>query len=122
MVNRSLTPRLDVSDLLQPLIGGFLDWVRVEGGFVTETISTYRRSVERFFTEASIFDVERITSGDVLRFKRLLLNRGCSPSYMAGMLLALRSFLTYCGEVRGLRVLDPKTIRPPKRPRRAVTY
>jgi site-specific recombinase XerD len=119
---RSLVPPKNVEPVLEPLIAGFLDWARVERGFAAETVSTYRRSLERFFTEASILDVERITAGDVLGFKRLLLNRGCSPSYIAGMVLALRSFLTYCGQVRGLRVLDPKTVRPPRRPRRAVTY
>lgn len=119
---RSLVPPKNVEPALEPLIAGFLDWARVERGFAAETISTYRRSLERFFTEASIHDVERITAGDVLGFKRLLLNRSCSPAYIAGMVLALRSFLTYCGQVRGLAVLDPKTVRPPRRPRRAVTY
>jgi integrase/recombinase XerD len=119
---RSLAPPKNVEPALEPLIAGFLDWARVDRGFAAETISTYRRSLERFFTEASIVDVERITAGDVLRFKRLLMNRGCSPSYIAGMVLALRSFLTYCGQVRGLKVLDPKTVKPPTRPRRAVTY
>lgn len=119
---RSLVPPKNVEPALEPLITGFLDWARVERGFAAETISTYRRSLERFFTEASIHDVERITAGDVLGFKRQLLNRGCSPAYIAGMVLALRSFLTYCGQVRGLKVLDPTTVRPPKRPRRAVTY
>lgn len=119
---RSLVPPRNVEPSLEPLIAGFLDWARVERGFSAETISTYRRSLERFFTEASVVAVERITAGDVFRFKRLLLNRGCSPSYIAGMVLALRSLLTYCAGTLQLPVLDPKSIRPPTRPRRAVTY
>ena len=119
---RSLVPPKNVDPTLEPLIAGFLDWARVERGFAAETMSTYRRSLERFFTEASIGAVERITAGDVLRFKRLLMNRGCSASYIAGIVLALRSFLTYCSGTFELSVLDPKSIRPPTRPRRMVTY
>ena len=119
---RSLVPRKHVEPSLEPLIAGFLDWARVDRGFSAETISTYRRSLERFFTEASVVAVEHIAASDVLRFKRLLMNRGCSPSYIAGLVLALRSFLTYCSSTLELIVLDPKSITPPTRPRRIVTY
>lgn len=122
MPNRSLTPALDCNPALKPLIAAFLDWARVERSFSEETTHTYGRSLERFFTEANIQAVEAISANDVLRFKRLVMNRGCSPSYLAGIVLALRSFLTYCSQVQGAVVLDPKTITPPSRPRRAVTF
>lgn len=120
--SRALVPPKNVSPDVEPLIADFLDWARVERTFAAETIQTYRRSLERFFTESSALSVEHVSQGDVLHVKRLLMNRGCSPSYIAAIVLALRSFLVYCRMVRGLDVLDPQTVKPPKRPRLSVTY
>jgi site-specific recombinase XerD len=119
---RALTPPKNIAPELEPLIADFLDWARVERGFAAETITTYRRSLERFCTEATVLAVEHISLGDVLRFKRVLMNRGCSPSYIAGIILALRSFLGYCSNVLGRTVLNASAVKPPTRPRRTVTY
>ena len=119
---RELTPPKSVSPDLALLIAGFLDWARVERGFSQETISTYRRSLERFVTEGSVFSIENLRSDDVLHVKRSLMNRGCSPAYIAAIILAVRSFLRYCGDVLELTVIDPQAVKPPRRPRRQVSY
>lgn len=119
---RALAPPKNVPPEVGLLIEKFLDWARVERGFSAETILTYRRSLERFFTESGVLAADRVSLGDVLRVKRLLMNRGCSPSYIAIIVLALRSLLIYCRTVRGQETIDPVSIRPPKRPRTAVTY
>jgi site-specific recombinase XerD len=122
MSNRRQCLREPLSAETDLLICDFLEWGRVERTFASETIVTYRRSLDRFFRESGVAAVEHLSLSDVLRFKRLLLDRDCSPSYIAVIVLALRTFLTYCRTVRGIEAMDPKTVTPPKRPRRAVTY
>src|SRR3989344_1642921 len=73
-VIRSLTPHLSVAPTFEPLIEAFLDWIRVERGFSPETILTYGRSIRRFLSEADATTPERISSADVLRVKRMLMN------------------------------------------------
>lgn len=119
---RSFAPRLHVPSEFEPTISAFLDWVRVERTFSAETISTYRRSLERFITEADVSRPEDIDAQALLRLKRSLMNRGCSAQYIAVIVLSGRCFLRFCRDVRGLAVMDPATIKPPNRPRRQVNF
>ena len=122
MVDRSLTPPAYLPPAFPPLVEAFLDWARVERGFSAQTISTYRRLITRFVAEAYVPTAQAITAAHVLRVKRALMNRGCSASYIATIMLAIRSFLTYCRDIGGIAVLDPKLVTPPRRPRKPVTF
>jgi site-specific recombinase XerD len=107
---------------MSELIEGFLEYAQYEIGFSPQTIIKYRDSLRCFIRDVGDKEVESIDLQDFVRAKRIMIERGVGGSRIASVVYAMRSFLGYCERFLKLATLNPKEIRPPKRPRREVIF
>ena len=100
----------------------FLDWTRYEMRRAPMTIKRYREALGWVIRDVGDLPVARLHIGHVLELRRRMDGRGCGEARMASILNSLRSLLKFSRTVLGLAVLDPRQIRIPRIPRRAVIY
>ncbi len=86
------------------------------------TIARYREALNWVIRDVGDLPVARLNVGHILSLRRRMDQRGCGEARIAAVLNALRSFLKFCREVLRLTALDPRQIRVPRIPRRAVLY
>lgn len=101
---------------------GFLEYARYELNFSPQTIVKYRDSLRCFVRDTGDKPVEDLSVQDFVHLKKVMMNRGISEARIAGVIYAMRSFLSYCQSFLGLHTMNPKQIRPPKRYRREVIF
>jgi len=104
------------------LLEDFLEYARYELNFSPQTIIKYKDSLRCFMRAVGDKDVEALEAQDFVRFKRVMMERGAGEARIASVVYVMRSFLAYCQNFLGLKTLNPKQIRPPKRFRREVIY
>ena len=101
----------------------FLLWADAELNFSRETVGKYGeclKQVWRFWGERQI---SQYTDSDLMVFRLHMRDRGLSVSRQTSLLLALKRFLLYCKDRKGLMLsIDPIQITPPRRPRREVLF
>jgi site-specific recombinase XerD len=86
------------------------------------TIARYREALNWVIRDVGDLPVARLNVGHILSLRRRMDQRGCGEARIAAVLNALRSYLKFCREVLRLTALDPRQIRVPRIPRRAVVY
>lgn len=116
-----------VSIYLSEAIQDFLEYIEVEQNRSRKTADNYRRYLERLVEFAGDIEIVKITP-ELLRKWRIWLNRiedingdnlrKITQSYH---LIALRSFLKYCGK-RNLPTISPDKVELPKVHRRQVSF
>jgi len=104
------------------LVEDFLEYARYELNFSPQTIIKYRDSLKCFVRDVGDKPVEQFDVTDFVKLKKAMMERGLSESRIAGVVYATRSFMSYCKSFLKLSVVDPKSIRPPRRYRREVIY
>jgi integrase/recombinase XerD len=107
---------------MSELVEGFLEYARYELNFSPQTIRKYRKSLQYFVRDIGDKPVEQYEVQEFVHLKKLMMERGNCETTIAGIVYAVRSFLTYCKNFLNLNVLSPKQIRPPKRVRREVIF
>jgi len=112
----------ELSLTIATLAPAFLEWGRYEMRRVPSTIMRYREALGWVVRLIGDQPVGRLHLGHIMTIRRRLEERGCREARVAAILHALRSFLTFCREVLHLAVLDPRQVRVPRIPRRAVIY
>jgi len=103
-------------------VGPFLDYARVELQFGAQTLEKYEyclRRVQRSLGDKVLCD---ITAEDITQLKSQMLARGNGVCWQVCMLATVKRLLLYCRDQLQLPVLDPESVRIPKRPRREVVY
>jgi integrase/recombinase XerD len=113
-VRRSLT--------ISAVAPAFLDWTRYELRRSQATITRYREALGWVVRDIGDIPVSRLHIGHVLDLRRRMDVRGCGEARMASILNSLRSLLKFSGTVLRLPVLDPRSVRIPRIPRRDVVY
>jgi integrase/recombinase XerD len=104
------------------LASPYLEWARYEMRRAPSTITRYREALGWVVRLIGDQPVGQLHLGHSMTIRRQLEERGCREARVAAILHALRSFLTFCREVFHLSVLDPREVRVPRIPRRAVVY
>jgi integrase/recombinase XerD len=112
---------------LQKLIQEFLEYLEIEKGRASNTISNYKFYLQRFLTWSKINDPSKI-SHDITRNYRLWLNRQKDQSGQPFKkntqnyhLIALRAFLKYLAK-RDIKTLAPEKIELAKMPDRQIEF
>lgn len=114
----SMESAYKISTLSEP----FLDYARYELNFSPQTIIKYRDSIRCFVKELGDKDVRELEPIHFVELKRKMMVRGLSEARVSSVVFAVRSYLNYCKDFLKLDVIDPKSIRPPKRFKREVIY
>jgi integrase/recombinase XerD len=107
-----------ISDLLD----GFTEYIEYELNYAPETVSKYRRAINKLIDDIGDFDVEKLEVKDFVRLKKVMMQRGVEGPGIATIIFAMRTFLNYCSDFLNLKVLDPKRVRPPRRFKREVIF
>lgn len=107
---------------MSALIEDFLEYARYELNFSPQTIIKYRNSLKCFVRDVKDKPVEQFDVTDFVRLKKVMMDRRVGEARIASVVYATRSFMSYCKNFLMLNVVNPKSIRPPKRYRREVIY
>lgn len=107
---------------ISELLDGFVDYIRYEMNYSPNTVDKYQRAIQRMIIDIGDLEVEKMNVADFVRMKRVMIQRGVENSGISTVVFAMRTFLKYCSGFLGLKVLDPKQIRPPKRFKREVIF
>lgn len=127
-INGSYQPSDDGDEhYLADLIMDFVEYIEVERGRSLRTAENYHLYMDRLVDFAGNIPVRQITD-ELVRKYRLWLNRfiddqgrELSPITQAYHLIALRSFLKYCGQ-RDIETLDADKIILPKVHKKQVSF
>ena len=107
---------------MSTLVEDFLEYARYELNFSPQTIIKYRDSLKCFVRDVGDKPVEQFDVTDFVKLKKAMMERGLSEARIASVVYATRSFMSYCKSFLKLNVVNPKSIRPPRRYRREVIY
>lgn len=99
----------------------YLDYCRFERVLSKQTMISHEDAVKRLNNLFSYKEITELTLEDILEFKKLLMNRGCSTGYIQRNLCVIRSILKYAQE-QGLDVLVPEKVKLPTPKAREVEY
>jgi len=110
------------SKKMSELLPGFLEYARYELNFSPQTIKKYGKSLEYFIRDIGDKPVEQYEVQEFVHLKKLMTDRGNCETTIAGVVYAVRSFMTYCSGFLSLDVLAVKQIRPPRRFKREVIF
>jgi integrase/recombinase XerD len=113
-VRRSLT--------ISAVAPAFLDWTRYEMRRAPATIQRYREALGWIIRDVGDVPIASLHIGHILELRRRMDARGCQEARMASILNSLRSLLKFSGTILRLPVLDPRSVRIPRIPRRDVVY
>ena len=100
----------------------FLLYAEVERGFSKETITKYRDCLRQVQKHCGDLAVEQFSKTNLLELKQAMLAKNLGTNRQISILLAFKSFLGYLKKEKQLSVLDPESIKTPRRPRRDVSY
>lgn len=107
---------------MSELVQGFLEYARFEMNFSPQTIGKYEKQLNYFVRDIGDKPVEQYEIQEFVTLKKIMTERGNGEATIHGSVYALRSFLLYCKNFLGLKVIDPKSIRPPRRFKREVVF
>src|SRR5262249_45290634 len=85
------------NQLAEKLEAGFLNYLRVEKGLSSNTISAYRQDLEKLvsFADSLGKDVLSIERGDVIRFIKSLFESGLGPRSINRVLVTVRGLYRF---------------------------
>ena len=113
---------------MERAVGDYLDHLVVERGLARNTVTAYRRDLERYAqwcADRGIAELEAVMPADLADFTVDLARGGLGPGSVARCVVAVRGFHRFC-LLEGLSTSDPsRSWRPPKTPRRlpkAIPY
>lgn len=107
---------------MSEILHDFLEYARYELNFSPQTIRKYEQSLNYFVRDIGDKPVEQYEVQEFVHLKKVMMERGNCETTIAGVVYAVRSFMLYCKNFLGLKVLQAKQIRPPKRFRREVIF
>ncbi|MDD3607283.1 MAG: tyrosine-type recombinase/integrase [Candidatus Moranbacteria bacterium] len=107
---------------MSDLIDGFMEYLQYELNYSPNTVSKYRSSLARVIRDIGDLNVEQMEVRDFVRLKRIMIQRGAVGAGISTAVFSIRTFLNYCNQFLGIKTLDPKQIRPPKRIKREVIF
>ena len=91
----------------------YLNHLIVERGLSKNTISAYRRDIERFISEGDVLDLTKVTSSELENFISHSRSRGLAESSVARSVVAVRNAVEFtCKEAKTLNNI--KDVKPPK--------
>jgi integrase/recombinase XerD len=91
----------------------YLNHLIVERGLSKNTISSYRRDLERFLADSQISDFTLVSSSEVENFVALARARGLAESSVARAVVAIRNAVAFiCKEAHALNQI--KDVKPPR--------
>jgi site-specific recombinase XerD len=96
--------------------------MRVERRFAAATIKCYLEGPVWFIRLVGDVPVSDLNYVHILQFKARLDERRVGPSRVSSHISGLKCLLQYCESLLGIQVLDPKSLRLARSPRRAVVY
>jgi len=100
----------------------FLRYARVERRLGAQTIDRYAYCLKRASRSFNDPPVTEITEADIMSLKSEMLDSGNSDHWQIVMLAATKRLLRFCQDKLHLPVLDPSTVKFPKRPWREVVF
>lgn len=101
---------------LDPLIGTFMHYLRVERGLSNNTMLAYRQDMQKFseFLNEHQINLKDVTRSNVVDFLRVLYRRGLDSRSVSRYQATLRNFYRFCTS-EGVITEDPvHTIEAPK--------
>lgn len=91
----------------------YLNHLIVERGLSKNTISAYRRDIERFISEGDVPDLTKVTSSELENFISHSRSRGLAESSVSRSVVAVRNAVEFtCKEAKTLNNI--KDVKPPK--------
>lgn len=100
----------------------WLTHLKHERRFSVSTIESYRISMRVIIREIGDIPPQKLNQRHVLHMKTRCAERDNSPQTIKLRVHALRSFLAFCQLALNLEVMNPKTIKAPRIPKRDVVF
>jgi integrase/recombinase XerD len=101
----------------------FLLWAQVELSFSQESVAKYGECLKQVWLAVGEKHVSEFNKVDLLGLRVKWVAKPLSASRQMSLLLALRRFLLFCRDEKGITLsFDPAEIKPPPRPRREVGF
>lgn len=86
------------------------------------TMVKYKDGLIHFTRYIGDKDVREITQADIIKLKRIMREKGVGALRIGTIIWALRSFLNYCNQFLGISTINPKSLKPPRPPKREVIF
>lgn len=106
---------------IQDLEESYLNYREYTKLVTPQTLETDKKRIPKLVEFWLHRDVESLTLKDVEDYTAVMVQRKNKPSYIRAHTLMIKAFLTWL-RTRDYKVLDPKTIKNPRVPRREVDY
>ncbi|MEK9138254.1 MAG: tyrosine-type recombinase/integrase, partial [Bacteroidota bacterium] len=117
------TPPLYSTDVrVSSVVDSFINTARTERTLTGESLPKYRASIACVIRTVGDPLVGEVNWNTFLDLKQKLIARRAGPSYINGVIHALKGLLNHCRHQLGLPVADFSTVRVMRVPRRAVIY
>lgn len=107
---------------ISSLVPFYLRHAQYDLGLSPQTVKKYRDSLACAVKDMGDLPVESLDLQHFTILKEKILTRGAGVSRIHSVVFAMRGLLKYCRESMGLKTLDEKKIKPPKRKRRDVIF
>lgn len=112
-----------LGDRLSIVSRDFLEFARVELGYAPQSIIKYQDCYRQIEKAVGDLAVSRFSKNDLFRLRLYMVEKQHSPSRQTSLLVAIKRLLVFMQDERGASlVMDPETIRMPRRPRREVLF
>jgi site-specific recombinase XerD len=106
----------DISMKLKEWVSQYLIYCQVEKLSSPQTVSKYAECFRSWIVPIlGEYDLETLSTIDVMSLKKAMVDKRLSPSRQYSVIIALKTFLRFCIEMRKIQTLNPKEIRLPDR-------
>lgn len=110
------------SPTISATVESFLSAAQADQILTGESVAKYRADIHTFAVTMGDLPVTEITADTFRELKLRLQSRNVGPSFINGIIHAMKRLVRYCSESLAESVHDLAEVRPLKVPRRAVTY
>ena len=107
---------------ISELVPHWLARLKHERRFSNSTMRSYRNSMEAIIREIGDIPPQKLNQEHILHIKTRCAERDNNPHTVKLHVNALRSFLAFCQLELNLEVMNPKTIKAPRIPKRDVVF
>lgn len=90
--------------------------------YAEQTLEGYEAVLKRMLKWIGDKDIREITLDDLMKMKKILIDRECKEGYIYKQLVVMRTLFRFCKEGLKIKVLEPEEIEIPPRKINTVEY
>jgi len=98
---------------ISDLEGGYYSWARFDKARAVSTLAKYKECIGIFKNHIGNLHVRKIKPEHFDQIKKVFFERGRGRARVASIVYSMKSFLKYCRDIRGYRILEIEKVRVP---------